>query len=156
MNAPKLYYPVRFGAVANSDVLYADFYVEEKAIIKALQLNCSADIAAGTTTAAVKVELFDRGADGTGTTLLARVTNDTTVYPAETATTKAAAITTLLGIRKDLSSRNAAVAAQGVGYEKIEGTNVLAGTHLEIVVTAGSGATIANCQVTVVYAPGQN
>lgn len=156
MNAPKLYFPVRFGAVGNSDTFYFDWYVEEKAIIKALQLNVSTDIAAGTTTAAVSATLYDRGADGTGTTVLARVTNDTTVYPAETATTKAAAITTLLGIRKDLSSRNAAVAAQGVGYEKIEGTNVLAGTHLELVVAAGSGATIANAAVTVVYAPGQN
>lgn len=158
MNAPKLHNVLRFGTVASNTVARSRWYVPEKQIVKSLGAAVSAAIAAATGANALNIELFDRGADGTGTTLLARVSIDTTTYPAETATTIAAALPANgVGLRKDLSSRNAAVAAQGVGYEKIEGTNVLAGTFLEVIVTSGAtGPATADLTIDVEYAPGQN
>lgn len=156
MNAPKLLSPtIRFGAVAAGATARYRWYNEEKVVVKALQFFDSAANAAGTGTAAVTIELFDRGTDGTGTTLLARVTNDTTTYPAETATTLAAAIPSNgTGIRKDLSGANAAVAAV---TPKVAGTNVAGGRILEVIVTVGSTATaLVNAAATVVQAPGQN
>lgn len=158
MNAPKLIDKTRIGAVAAGATARVRWQTAEKQVIKALQFFDSAANGAGTGTAAVTVELYDRGTDGTGTTLLARVTNDTTTYPAETATTKAAAIPSNgAGIVKDLSSANAAVAAQGEGFRKLEGVNVAKNTVLEILITVGSTAVaLVNATVNILYAPGQN
>ena len=156
MNPDVRLLPIYFGPLANSDTFYFRWRARNKGIIAALSLVPSVDVGAGTTTAAVSAVLYNRGAAGDGTTVLARVTNDTTVYPAETAVTKAAAITDELGIRKDLSSANAAVLAQGDTFLHIQGTAYAAGDMLEVVVAAGSAATLVDANVTVEYIDGQN
>lgn len=158
MNAPRLLNTIPIGAVPVSSSIRRRFKLLDKNIIKALEYFGSVAVGAGTGTAAVVVELWNRGQDGLGTSLLARITNDTTTYPANTAQTTAGALPANgIGVTHLLGSENAAVAAQGEGFLHLEGVNALKNDILEVLITSGSAATVgADVTVTVVSAPGQN
>jgi hypothetical protein len=158
MNAPRLPNSIPVGAVPVSSAIRRRYKVLDKQVIKALEYFGSVAVGAGTGTAAWTVELWNRGQDGLGTTLLARITNDTTTYPANTAQTTAGALPANgVGVTHLLGSENAAVTAQGEGFLHLEGVNVLKNDVLELLITTGSAATVgADVTVTVFYAPGQN
>lgn len=145
--APHFTRDLVIGDLATAGSYGALLYVPEDIIVTKLSLADGTGVVAHASTI-VTLTVTNKGTDGSGSTVIGVVTTDSDLT--DTATRKSATLAANVPLVLDLSSENTAVAAG------ISGTEVAAGSLLEVAFSNASGLTLDDATATITYRPGSN